>query len=69
VRNGSGCARDANGVPVRSRWFGQSAFGEYTLATERTMVKADQDLPLNCSDRRGAVSGPAPPIRITPDMT
>ncbi len=44
--DGSGCVTDAAGAPVTSRWFGQSSFGEFTLATERNMVKVDKDIPL-----------------------
>lgn len=44
--DGSGCVNDAAGVPVTSRWFGQSSFGEFTLATERNMIKVDKEVPL-----------------------
>ncbi|GAA0960025.1 NAD(P)-dependent alcohol dehydrogenase [Actinocorallia libanotica] len=44
--DGSGCVTDASGAPVTSRWFGQSSFGQFTLATERNMVKVDKDVPL-----------------------
>ncbi|WP_106400771.1 NAD(P)-dependent alcohol dehydrogenase [Actinocorallia populi] len=44
--DGSGCATDASGAPVTSRWFGQSSFGQFTLATERNMVKVGKDVPL-----------------------
>ena len=44
--DGSRGARDENGTPVTSRWFGQSSFGQYCLATERNMVKVPADLPL-----------------------
>ncbi|GAA3389299.1 NAD(P)-dependent alcohol dehydrogenase [Cryptosporangium minutisporangium] len=44
--DGSGCVTDASGARVTSRWFGQSSFGEFTLATVRNMVKVGQDVPL-----------------------
>lgn len=37
---------DANGMPVSSRWFGQSTFASHALVTERNTVKVDKDLPL-----------------------
>lgn len=44
--DGTGCGRDASGAAVTTRWFGQSSFGQYTLATTRNMVKVDKSLPL-----------------------
>jgi aryl-alcohol dehydrogenase len=44
--DGSGAARDSAGKPLTSRWFGQSSFGEHAIATERSVVKVDPDLPL-----------------------
>jgi aryl-alcohol dehydrogenase len=44
--DGTTPAADASGARLRSRWFGQSSFGEYCLASERGMVKVDRDLPL-----------------------
>ncbi|GAB2831977.1 NAD(P)-dependent alcohol dehydrogenase [Actinocorallia aurea] len=44
--DGTGSAQDASGAPLTSRWFGQSSFAQYTLATERNMVKVDKDIPL-----------------------
>jgi aryl-alcohol dehydrogenase len=44
--DGTGCAHDRTGEPVTSRWFGQSSFGEFTVATERNMIKVDKDVPL-----------------------
>lgn len=44
--DGTGCARDASGAALTSRWFGQSSFGEYALTTERNTVKVGKDLPL-----------------------
>ena len=45
--DGRRTARDAHGTPVTNRWFGQSSFGQYALATTRNMVKVDRDLPLD----------------------
>lgn len=45
--DGTGCAHDASGAGLTSRWFGQSSFGEYTLATVRNMVKVDKGAPLS----------------------
>lgn len=45
--DGTGGARDADGAALTSRWFGQSSFGQYALATERNMVKVNKDLPLD----------------------
>ncbi len=44
--DGRRTARDADGNPVTNRWFGQSSFGQYALATERNMVKVSKDVPL-----------------------
>lgn len=44
--DGSPGAVDAGGSPVTSRWFAQSSFGEYAIATARNAVKVDRDLPL-----------------------
>lgn len=44
--DGSGCATDSTGARVTSRWFAQSSFGQFTLATERNIVKAARDVPL-----------------------
>jgi aryl-alcohol dehydrogenase len=44
--DGSGSTRDASGAPLTSRWFGQSSFGEYVLATQRNVVKVDAEVPL-----------------------
>lgn len=58
--DGTGCARDASGAPLTSRWFGQSSFGEFTLATEHNMIKVDEDVslallaPLGCGIQTGA---------------
>lgn len=45
---------------LTSRWFGQSSFGEFTLATARNVAKVDKDPPLEllgplgCGVRTGA---------------
>ncbi len=44
--DGSVTVTDASGAPVSARWFGQSSFATYALATERNAVKIDDDLPL-----------------------
>ncbi|WP_326915225.1 NAD(P)-dependent alcohol dehydrogenase [Sphingopyxis chilensis] len=42
----NGAGRDAGGVELQTRWFGQSSFATHSLATERNVVKVDPDLPL-----------------------
>lgn len=37
---------DATQTEVASRWFGQSSFATYAIATERNAVRVDPDLPL-----------------------
>jgi aryl-alcohol dehydrogenase len=55
-------ARDADGVPIASRWFGQSSFATHCLAAERSVVIVERDLPLEllgplgCSVQTGAGS-------------
>ncbi|QJY48036.1 NAD(P)-dependent alcohol dehydrogenase [Pseudonocardia broussonetiae] len=44
--DGSVGARDGGGSEVANRWFGQSCFAEYALATERNTVVVDEALPL-----------------------
>nr|WP_232542127.1 NAD(P)-dependent alcohol dehydrogenase [Nocardia bovistercoris] len=44
--DGRRTARDAAGAPITNRWFGQSSFGQYALATERNLVKVRDDVPL-----------------------
>ncbi|WP_067672754.1 NAD(P)-dependent alcohol dehydrogenase [Nocardia miyunensis] len=44
--DGGRTARDAAGEPLTNRWFGQSSFGQYALATERNLVKVRRDVPL-----------------------
>jgi aryl-alcohol dehydrogenase len=42
----SGSARDTTGKPITSRWFAQSSFSEYSIATERNVVRVDPEAPL-----------------------
>lgn len=55
-------ARDLAGSPVAARWFGQSSFAGYALATERNLVSVDASLPietlgpLGCGVQTGAGS-------------
>ncbi|WP_134325174.1 NAD(P)-dependent alcohol dehydrogenase [Cumulibacter soli] len=69
VRNLSGLTaegqpvgKDANGADVKARWFGQSSFATYCLATERNAVVVDKALPLEklgplgCGVQTGAAS-------------
>lgn len=44
--DGTGSATDHNGEPLTSRWFAQSSFSEYVIATERSVVVIDQNVPL-----------------------
>lgn len=44
--DGSAGMADPDGAPIRGRFFGQSAFAGYSLASERNVVKVPQDLPL-----------------------
>ncbi|MCK9893473.1 NAD(P)-dependent alcohol dehydrogenase [Frankia sp. AgB32] len=44
--DGTGSARDADGNPLTSRWFGQSSFSEFALATARNVAKVDKGAPL-----------------------
>jgi len=44
--DGSTGAVDSQGAPVGARWFGQSSFAEYALATARNAVKVDAEAPL-----------------------
>ncbi|WP_216913211.1 NAD(P)-dependent alcohol dehydrogenase [Nocardia noduli] len=44
--DGRRTAHDTAGEPVTNRWFGQSSFGQYALATERNLVKVRRDVPL-----------------------
>jgi aryl-alcohol dehydrogenase len=60
--DGSVGAVDARGESVRSRWFGQSSFANYVVATERNAVVVDPSLdlevlgPLGCGIQTGAGS-------------
>ncbi|MGQ4601267.1 zinc-binding dehydrogenase [Nocardia sp. R6R-6] len=38
---------DAEGVPLASRWFGQSSFATHAIAEARNAVVVDKDLPLH----------------------
>lgn len=44
--DGSTGVTDGDGREVLSRWFGQSSFATYALATERNVVVVDRGLPL-----------------------
>ncbi len=44
--DGSTASRDSRSEPVHDHFFGQSSFGTYALANERTVVKVPKDLPL-----------------------
>lgn len=44
--DGSTSAVDAEGQPVRNRWFGQSSFARHAVAAQRDVVVVDPDLPL-----------------------
>ncbi|GAA1515593.1 alcohol dehydrogenase catalytic domain-containing protein [Nocardioides humi] len=44
--DGSAAARDSAGGAVGTRWFGQSSFASYAVATARNAVRVDRDLPL-----------------------
>jgi aryl-alcohol dehydrogenase len=39
-------ARDMNGSPLTSRWFGQSSFAQYVIATSRNTVRVSPEAPL-----------------------
>jgi aryl-alcohol dehydrogenase len=44
--DGSTAMHDGQSRPVHDHFFGQSSFGTYALANERTVVKVPKDLPL-----------------------
>ena len=44
--DGSTAMRDSRSAPVHDHFFGQSSFGTYALANERTVVKVPKDIPL-----------------------
>jgi aryl-alcohol dehydrogenase len=44
--DGSTATRDGRAGPVHDHFFGQSSFGTYALANERTVVKVPKDAPL-----------------------
>jgi aryl-alcohol dehydrogenase len=58
--DGRTSAQDAQGVAIANRWFGQSSFAQYSIATDRSVVRIDPDLPLEimgplgCSLQTGA---------------
>lgn len=60
--DGTAGVRDADGAEVAGRWFTQSSFATYALATERNVVVVDPELPiellgpLGCSVQTGAGS-------------
>ncbi|MFE3578397.1 NAD(P)-dependent alcohol dehydrogenase [Streptomyces vinaceus] len=45
-RDGAGPATDRHGQPVAARWFGQSSFATHALASARSLVEVEKDLPL-----------------------
>ncbi|MBH0024823.1 MULTISPECIES: NAD(P)-dependent alcohol dehydrogenase [unclassified Salinibacterium] len=45
--DGSVSATTESGDPVANRWFGQSSFAEYSIATERNIVVVDKEVPLD----------------------
>jgi aryl-alcohol dehydrogenase len=60
--DGTTAMRDSHEVPVHDHFFGQSSFGTFALANERTVVKVTKDVPLErlgplgCSIQTGAGS-------------
>lgn len=44
--DGSSAVTDAHGCKVHDHFFGQSAFAEYTVASERNVVSVPKDMPL-----------------------
>lgn len=44
--DGGMTARSADGSVVGNRWFAQSSFAQYSVATQRNVVVVDRDLPL-----------------------
>ena len=44
--DGSTATRDGDAAPVHDHFFGQSSFGTFALANERTVVKVPKDVPL-----------------------
>jgi aryl-alcohol dehydrogenase len=45
--DGTPGAGSLDGQPIGARWFGQSTFATYALASERNAVKLERDLPLH----------------------
>ncbi|MEW1649052.1 NAD(P)-dependent alcohol dehydrogenase [Streptomyces sp. NPDC091219] len=44
--DGSNVAQDRSGTQITSRWFAQSSFSTYAIATERSAVVIDKSVPL-----------------------
>ena len=44
--DGTSSATGADGAAIANRWFAQSSFAEYSIATERNLVVVDRQLPL-----------------------
>lgn len=44
--DGTASATSTTGETIANRWFGQSSFAEYSVATERNIVVIEKDLPL-----------------------
>lgn len=44
--DGTTCLTTSDGERIAGRWFGQSSFATHCIATERNVVKVDDDLPL-----------------------
>jgi aryl-alcohol dehydrogenase len=60
--DGTASAFSADGTPIANRWFAQSSFAEFAVATERNLVSVDREVPLEllgplgCSMQTGAGS-------------
>lgn len=60
--DGTSGMSDKDGTPVRGRFFGQSSFATFALASERSVVKVPKDVPLallaplGCGLQTGATS-------------
>lgn len=60
--DGQATVHDATGTPLTSRWFGQSSFASYAVATARNVVPVPGDVPpeivgpLGCGIQTGAGS-------------
>lgn len=42
----TGAVRDSDGVPIASRWFGQSSFATHAIVAARNIVRVDPTIPL-----------------------